>query len=119
MKKKLTLDQTWKYCLQMWKWIAKQIKQGTDLDSYDLKRNWLKNYPQFGEIENHCFFCEYVGVGDDNHTICSQCPGRLVNKRFDCQCRTYHWFDKPLKFYQKLLEFYQKFLKLNEKRKKK
>jgi len=111
MTKKLTLEQTWRHCLAMWKWIAEEAKQGSTWDVYDLKAEWMDKHPQFGGIIVSCFFCHYddeQGCGD-----CSQCPGRLVDKEFHCLYHeTYHFPEKPVKFYQKLLE-------LNKKRKEK
>jgi len=107
MQKKLTLGQTWKQCLAMWKWIAEQKKQGRELDGEGLKAIWMEKYPRFGEIENNCFFCEYDTKRSGD---CSNCPGKLVSKRFDCINITYDYYDKPIQFYRKLVE-------LNEKRK--
>jgi hypothetical protein len=36
MEKQLTLDQTWKYCLRMYKWVAEVFKEGDDVT--ELKR---------------------------------------------------------------------------------
>lgn len=110
MEKKLTLNQTWKYCLEMWEWVAEQIKQGTDLDVDALKEKWLRKYTHIRSLYNDCFFCEYLKrhctEGD-----CSTCPGKLVNKRFYCNNQTYHYDRKPLKFYQKLVKMNEKRLK--------
>lgn len=118
MKKKLTLNQTWKYCLQMWEWIAKQvakaIKEGRSWDIEDLKEEWMKNHPRFdGEIDHNCFFCEYDEQRDGCN--CEFCPLRLISKRFQrlhCANKSHDFKHKPLKFYAKLLE-------LNKKRKSK
>lgn len=114
MQEKLTLNQTWKYCLAMWKWIAKKAEQDSELNVDDLKSEWLKKHPRFGKVYNDCFFCEYLEqhpTTDDES--CPTCPGRLVSKRFNCMDNvTYNFSYKPIKFYQKLVE-------LNEKRKSK
>lgn len=112
--KKLTLNQTWKYCLVMWKWIAGQIEQGSTSTIDTLKAQWLRRHPRFGEIYNNCFFCEYLNQHPTNKKgDCPTCPGRLVNRQFNCMDNaTYNFGKKPLEFYAKLLE-------LDKKRKKK
>jgi len=111
MTKKLTLEQTWRHCLAMWKWIAEEVKQEGTWDVYVLKIEWMYKHPQFGRIVAGCFFCQYDY--EQGTAACSQCPGRLVSKSFHCQDhKTYCFSEKPVKFYQKLLE-------LNKKRKEK
>ena len=116
--KNLTLNETWKECLRMWKWIVEQRQK--ELDALDpvflLKRRWLNNNDYYG-ITNDCFFCKYAhkkdGYGDitipegSREIKCSKCPGRLVAKRFSCQNMAYDWYFKPEKFYQKLLQVNQ------------
>lgn len=108
---KMILDQTWKNCLRMWKWIAETWKPGMNVCT--LKRQWLKKFWK-KEKNPHveCFFCEYNqynlcnirGVDDPFHSGCQQCPGILVSTRFHCGRTTYYYRDKPKKFYQKLLQ---------------
>jgi len=107
MKKKLTLEQAWKYCLQMWKWIVEQVKKDKDADVDDLKAKWLKNHPRFGNIMSDCFFCEY---DEQQEGFCLSCPGRLVDGNFNCADSTYSFQDEPIRFYHELLG-------LNKKRK--
>lgn len=110
MKKKLTLEQTWKHCLAMWKRITKKVEQNTNLNVGDLKEEWMKKHPRFKKLLNDCFFCEYTEITNWGDPNCTQCPGKLVSKNFDCESIPYDYANEPIKFYQKLLE-------LNEKRK--
>ena len=93
--KKLTLDQTWDLCLQMWKWIVeewkKDSKDNKDSENVeDLKYAWLDNHGYNAEtIAHQCFFCEYTAshvkkrvLGYDRY--CDLCPGRKVDATFDC-----------------------------------
>lgn len=109
--KKLTLNQTWTLCLRMWKWIDEQIGKGDRTDIDMLKYQWLKkNNYELGKIEEDCFFCERnINLNDGGgYPNCKDCPGVLVNKRFACMNKTYHYTTKPRKFYQKLLQFNKK-----------
>jgi len=106
MTNKLTLAQTWKLCLQMWKWIVKEIEKGTDLSVESLKQEWIDEHG-YKAIENDCFFCDYGGSNmgyEGDASGCTNCPGRAVSKRFSCCAKSYHYYHKPKKFYQKLLE---------------
>lgn len=99
--KKLTLDQTWKLCLSMWRWIAKQIRQGSFLSVRLLKRIWLENHGYYDkEISENCFFCEY----SERHKFkdCDGCPGIKVDIEFGCGKSEYDWFSNPIAFYNKL-----------------
>ena len=104
--KKLTLNQAWRLCLKQWKWIVKQIKAGDTHCVAILKRQWTTaNGYDKDEIESECFFCEYCRFRNRG---CGHCPGKLVNKRFNCANTTYEYDVKPLKFYAKLLELDKK-----------
>lgn len=110
MTKKLTLEQTWKYCLAMWKWIIKEGKKDESSGVISLKRRWMIKHPQFSHIEADCFFCHY-DRGQEGEA-CLNCPGVLVDKRFSCGENAYDHRTTPAKFYKKLVE-------LNKKRKSK
>ncbi len=106
---KLTSEKTWKHCLAMWKWIAKQ-ENSNGLRVIFLKKKWLKNNGFEAEkISAYCFFCEY----DNSHKGrgCDNCPGRKVDPDFDCTDTKYDYYHKPVLFYEKLCS-------LNRKRKK-
>lgn len=108
--KKLTLDETWRLCISMWRWIAKKKREGTREDAGWLKTVWLQKH-KFGDtfVVYNCFFCDY----DVDHKCgCKSCPGTKVDKEFYCQNLSYHWHYKPITFYNKLVS-------LNRKRKKK
>lgn len=51
---KRTLDETWKYCLQLWKWMAGKIKANPDLAAIDLKEEWFEEH-DFEDIYDNCF----------------------------------------------------------------
>lgn len=105
---KLTLERTWTECLRLWKWVKEQIEAGSKKTVWELKEEWMKrnNYSDIAQC--NCFFCHYDARNEMN---CDFCPGRLVDKTFDCENKSYAWHDKPIAFYKKLLE-------LNRKRKK-
>lgn len=119
---RLTFNGSWRYCIQMWGWIARQIKKGrldNNTNVVDLKEEWIENHPRFKGIHCECFFCEYdfkSARGSNNYGLgadCPNCPGKLVSKWFHCMYRgSYHYQHKPMQFYRKLL-------KLNKKRKSK
>ncbi len=113
--KRLTLDETWVFCLKMWKWIAKEARAGKDDRIESLKREWL-NKNGFSDIHvwGTCFFCEY-SVRRTNPNTCRLCPAKRVNKVFSCYDEKYCWQTSPLKFYKKLCELNK--LRLAKKRK--
>jgi len=106
--KKLTLDATWKLCLRQWRWIVKQRKEHPRSHVSILKERWMNEHG-FADAEMDCFFCEYAG--QQGRSGCSQCPGRKIDKTFDCFNVEYLFYVKPKEFHKKLLE-------LNRERKK-
>lgn len=95
------LDQCWKNCLRMWKWIAKNWKRSDNVVA--LKRKWLeKNGFTYGSIAALCFFCDHARLASCT-VDCRKCPGKLVNSRFYCMNESYNYYEKPKKFYAKLL----------------
>ena len=124
---KLTLNETWKQCLSMWWWIAKEIRkyglkkfnlltEDEKIDFVDsLKEQWLVNHDfDPDEITNTCFFCEKGNPAED----CSRCPGHLVDPSFYCYWDTigekankYNWCGHPIAFYNKLVSLNRKRLK--------
>jgi len=111
MSKKLkkppfTLEDTWKYCLQMWAWIAKHRPSRKDIE--ELKDRWLDEHGfDKDEIEASCFFCLYDSRGE-----CHNCPAVKVDKTFDCTNEEYNYRLHPHLFYRELKQ-------LNRKRRKK
>jgi len=105
-KKKLTLEQTWKYCLAMWKWIAEQKKDGSRKRVRTLKAEWLKAH-NFEGIFNNCFFCNWAGGWRGN--MCSYCPSLMVDPDVHgeyinwCFKPKHHWEESPEAFYAELL----------------
>lgn len=112
MKKKLTLDRTWKLCLAQWERGIEQINAGNTKTMWALKREWLKkNGYGRTNIVFDCFFCEYNNQngGHSEGDSCFSCPGKMISKSFDCENNsTYNWLDRPLKFYAKLLHLNKK-----------
>lgn len=109
-QRKLTLDETWKYCLAMWKWIAKQGRAGCD-DIYALKYDWVKAHG-FGDwvLCANCFFCEYaekIAIESDI-PFCSNCPGQKVDCHFRCRGTDYEYAKHPIEFYNKLVSLNRK-----------
>lgn len=98
----MTLNQTWKNCLQMWKWIDRVWEPGIGVTA--LKKQWMRMHLPTISVTFDCFFCDYDEVRGEKQR-CVICPGRLVSNRFRCEAYTsYHWRDKPKQFYKKLLQ---------------
>ena len=106
--KKLTLSETWTLCLQMWKWIAGQVKKGRT-ETGALKKEWLLEHDWGdGELVNNCFFCEWALGKDDAETYSyggcpNRCPASKIDENFSCRNIEYDYYDCPIKFYQKLV----------------
>ena len=92
---KLSLDETWVQCLKMWKWITQPAF--AEIAVYELKGRWLKQHG-FSDVNAACLFCEYVGY---NGGIA--CPGRLVDKEFNCRDIKYSFRWHRAKFLKELL----------------
>lgn len=100
----MTLDQTWRACLAMWKWVADEWVADRSVKS--LKKDWLRaNIGTNWNLQADCFFCQYrkehKTLGDG---VCATCPGMLVDEDFGCESAAYKYDTKPKQFYQKLLE---------------
>ena len=98
--KKYNLNSTWKYCVEMWDWIAKVwgTPRCRHFPVWELKEIWLKEHGfevDEGSAEN-CFFCVYADYTDDED--CSNCPGVLVDPGFDCYGTKYSFRYRPVKF---------------------
>ncbi len=104
---RLKLDDTWKYCRAMWKWIVKVRKSGSRKSVDSLKSEWLAD-SIFGtqKIDSDCFFCEYYITnrrGPDNDCF-TRCPGAKIDPGFSCTCSDYHYEDDPEAFYKKIVQ---------------
>lgn len=98
----MTIDETWKNCLAMWKWIAGQVHHPYFSVSF-LKSEWLrKNGFESYTINEDCFFCDYDKRG------CRDCPGVLVDVDFYCTKSEYSWNKHPILFYKKLVSLDKK-----------
>ena len=97
----LTLDETWTYQLRMSKWIAEQIKNGSEKLVARLKQIWIKESKFNPEhFSAACFFC----TRNNGEACCRDCPGCLVDPEFNCMDPAYNFEAEPEAFYQKLLE---------------
>lgn len=105
---KLSLNGSWRYSLQMWKWIVERVRQDSSLKVEDLKDEWILKHSRFDGIDNNCFFCEYDI--QQKKLCCSSCPGVLVDENFDCDAQGCVFSKRPIRFYEKLVA-------LNKKRK--
>ncbi len=102
--KKLTLDETWKLCLSMWRWLVKRGEKGDAI--YSLKERWtIEHGYKKGEIRNDCFFCEY---NRHRQYDCFTCPGTKIDNNFDCMNGEYHYKLQPRRFYNKLVSLNRK-----------
>ena len=110
--RRLTLDVTWTLCMKMWRWIAKQIRNGSERDIESLKADWLETHTKDWWIDNSCYFCErneqQGGVSTlDCYGDCQYCPGKLVDIKFSCGDDEYHYLNFPLAFYAKLQKLHK------------
>lgn len=109
---RMTLDETWNRCLVMWKYVAEESKKENPTHPGTLKEEWLKKRQYKKMPKFNCFFCEYTIKDIWAPVNCSKCPGRLVNRKFQCEThKTYHWMDNPVGFYNELVSLNRKQLK--------
>lgn len=117
LKRKLSLEQTWQKCVNvMWKeMIEVHWKRG--MMGYDLKLRYFKKHPKRDVPADECYFCDYANsqATSSGYFVCSHCPGRLINKKFDCCNKSYHYNYKPKAFYRKLLQLNKKRISAREK----
>lgn len=99
--KKISLEQTWRLCLKMWKWIALKYLENPQRSVNNLKQQWLdENGFDSNPIQSGCFFCHYKGGDKD---CIDNCPGVLIDQDFFCTYHEYDYWSQPLAFYQELL----------------
>jgi len=113
---KLTLDETWKNCLSMWRWIAKEVQSGNSAHVEKLKIEWMNAHGiADGKIYGNCFFCGYAEHRKERYNgykeYCPECPGVKVSSYFRCERTTYHYKYRPIAFYNKLVSLNRKRLK--------
>lgn len=103
----MNLNETWKLCLSMWRWIAKERRKDNTKDVNLLKEEWLQKHG-FKEslVKCSCFFCEYSNIHKARVKVtgggCRTCPGTKVDRAFDCMDFDYHFYNHPIAFYNKL-----------------
>jgi len=99
--KGLSIEETWKVCLRMWKWISQHWQED---NIHDLKKKWVDKHGYVG-IHCNCFFCTYAkSTGSYSERCLFHCPARKVDPGFMCINSSYHFIDHPKQFYQKLVE---------------
>lgn len=112
---KMSLDQTWKNCMSMWRSMARKVRAGDTRHAFDLKQEWLNDHGfDLSSMTDACFFCQYAKDNTPKKRIstCSYCPACMVDPDFDCD-RTdlsYSW-DEVIGFYNKLVSLNRKRLK--------
>ncbi len=111
MSKKLTLNETWEYCLSMWRWIAKQRRARSRSSVPSLKRRWLEYNWSGKDIDGDCFFCDYGLSHTKTEDNCDACPAQKIDPEFHCMCIEYDYQDYPIAFYNKLVSLNRKRLK--------
>jgi hypothetical protein len=93
----MNLEETWKECIRMWKWISRQWLKPSHPGINALKRKWLEtNGYEVFSIAEWCFFCDFA------RGFCDYCPGREIDSNFSCTNGKYHYRIKPREFYQEL-----------------
>ena len=75
--KDMMIDEIWKQCIKMWRWIVRQIEAGDERTIHKLKRTWLQEHGFSPSIHGACFFCESC-------TNCGNCPGAIIDECFSC-----------------------------------
>ena len=113
--KKLTLDETWRLCLSMWRWIAKQKRGGSKRNIDNLKIQWLdihgyKLNEDNEYIKLNCFFCEYdeQQLRKEESANCDCCPGKKIDIEFACTASGYCWSNDSIAFYNMLVSLNRK-----------
>ena len=109
---KYTLDDTWRLCMSMYRWVARQKQKGDKRSVGELKEAWLDAHGFADEeLWENCFFCEYAVVTCGGS--CEKCPGVLVDDDFHCNTEEYDYEKEPVKFFNKLTSLNRKRLKCN------
>ena len=121
MAKRMNLEDTWKLCLSMWRWIAKEWKSGNKQSTAILKKQWIEKHGYISEVGNwtpsfaaDCFFCDYAWKYSNDESFpdyCRLCPAKKIDKGFQCQSSDYNYDNKPIAFYNKLRSLNRKRLK--------
>ena len=96
----LTLDMAWDLCLEQWDRVKAQKEAGSKLSVGTLKSRWCRENG-FDGAPGYCFFCEYDKQLRGRE--CNKCPGCLVDPKFDCNNKEYHFREKPLDFHAELV----------------
>jgi len=109
---KLTLDDAWKYHIEMWDWIVSEIRtRRRDSKRHhrgveDLKKEWCLQHEI--KVRKNCFFCEY-NVQQRGLVDCTACPPRLIDPTFFCLYRPCYESD-PIGFHKRVMAIYKDFV---------
>ena len=90
---KLTLDQAWELCLEMWPDVVREWKNG-EKSVKTIKDEWLDRHGWVG-VDHNCFFCERCRDQTHNGKDCTRCPGKQIDKDFRCVFTDYDYDDHP------------------------
>lgn len=101
----LTLTQAWTLCIEQWDDVKAEIEAGSKLSVEELKEAWATEHDSVSAIGN-CFFCKFVVDKDES---CNECPGRKIDKNFDCMKRKHHYKCEPLAFHAEIHRLYEIF----------
>lgn len=104
---RMTLDETWKNCLSMWRWIAKEVRNGNPKGADSLKIEWTKAHDLYTSARS-CFFCDYANALNGG---CNKCPAWKIEPGFNCSAPEHDHTDNPIAFYNKLVSLNRKRLK--------
>ena len=99
MKKK-TLNQTWKLCRRVSRWIAKP--ENEEISVHTLKKRWFHKNGFDNSVIRHCFFCDFT-VNATGRVICAWCLRKAVSPNFHCCNDSYHYSRNRKAFYKELL----------------
>ncbi len=111
---KLSIDETWRRCMDMWQFIAEQLKNGSEESSGVLKERWLRSYYPDDDLKYDCYFCEAAKKisFEDHKCMCIGCPAREIDPTFDCDNGDNSWHLNGIGFYNTLCDLNQKRLRL-------
>jgi len=103
------IDVCWHECKSMWRYVSRN--SNTYLSVSACKKEWLKaNGYDNCFIPFNCFFCHhtYICSEGSSNIACAHCPGKTIDKNFDCTNVNYHYKYLSKKFYRKICELDKK-----------
>lgn len=109
--KRLNLDETWNWCIRLWRSVARRKRAGDKRSVEALKEEWIEKHWQGESPDYDCFFCEYDLCYKYKGERCGKCPARLVDRQFNCEDEDYDYKYYPIAFYNKLVSLNRKRLR--------